>query len=227
MSVFDFFLALQRFRSFCSSASRGVGLRIWVGILVVLLRGVNFGFWSHLGCSGHMYIFSSLLGVKKAWATPKSVSFTGLIQNFRRASPPLSYAESSPRALHNVLAGINSLFGRFAISCNLIWYYCATALAPPVCKSQKYLMSFCVGNDFDMLNSFLSYGLRTQMSHIRVKNHPFSTFPITSSFYASYPTRFDACNAGHVPCGFAVRPLRLLSIYDDAKSFYTRLFWDP
>ena len=27
-------------------------------------------------------------------------------------------------------------------------------------------MSFCVGNDFDMLNSFLSYGLRTQMSHI-------------------------------------------------------------
>ena len=23
-----------------------------VGMLVVLLRGVNFGFWSHLGCSG-------------------------------------------------------------------------------------------------------------------------------------------------------------------------------
>ena len=22
------------------------------GMLVVLLRGVNFGFWSHLGCSG-------------------------------------------------------------------------------------------------------------------------------------------------------------------------------
>ena len=88
-------------------------------------------------------------------------------------------------------------------------------------------MSFCVGNDFDMLNSFLTYGLCTQMSHIRVKNHPFSTFPNTSSFYASYPTRFDACNAGHVSCGFAARPLRLPSIYDDAKSFYTRLFWDP
>ena len=44
----------------------GGGLRIWVGILVVLLRGVSFGFWSHLGCSGHMYIFSSLLGVKKS-----------------------------------------------------------------------------------------------------------------------------------------------------------------
>ena len=23
-----------------------------VGMLVVSLRGVNFGFWSHLGCSG-------------------------------------------------------------------------------------------------------------------------------------------------------------------------------
>ena len=38
----------------------------------------------------------SLLGVKKAWATPRSVSFRGLIQNFRQASPPLSYAESPP-----------------------------------------------------------------------------------------------------------------------------------
>ena len=24
-----------------------------VGMLVVSLRGVNFGFWSHLGCFGH------------------------------------------------------------------------------------------------------------------------------------------------------------------------------
>ena len=23
-----------------------------VGVLVISLRGVNFGFWSHLGCSG-------------------------------------------------------------------------------------------------------------------------------------------------------------------------------
>ena len=39
-----------------------------VGMLVVSLRGVNFGFWSHLGCSGQknieiylfvMYIFNS------------------------------------------------------------------------------------------------------------------------------------------------------------------------
>ena len=38
----------------------------------------------------------SFRGQKKAWAPPRSVSFTGLIQNFRRASPPLSYAESPP-----------------------------------------------------------------------------------------------------------------------------------
>jgi len=42
----------------------------------------------------------SLLGVKKAWATPRSVSFRGLIQNFRRASPPLSYAESPSRVIN-------------------------------------------------------------------------------------------------------------------------------
>ena len=35
-------------------------------------------------------------GSKKGWAMPRSVSFRGLIQNFRRASPPLSYAESAP-----------------------------------------------------------------------------------------------------------------------------------
>ena len=33
---------------------------------------------------------------KKAWATTRSISFRGLIQNFRPASPPLSYAESPP-----------------------------------------------------------------------------------------------------------------------------------
>ena len=40
----------------------------------------------------------SLLGVKKkkAWASPKSVFFRGLIQNFRRASPLLLYAEFPP-----------------------------------------------------------------------------------------------------------------------------------
>ena len=34
-----------------------------VGMLVVLLRGVNFGFWSHLGCSGQNAIIFSLEGL--------------------------------------------------------------------------------------------------------------------------------------------------------------------
>ena len=51
-----------------------------------------------------MYIFSSRLGVKKAWATPISVSFRGLIQNFRLASPPLSYAAPPPPPPEGALA---------------------------------------------------------------------------------------------------------------------------
>ena len=99
-----------------------------VGMLVVSLRGVNFGFWSHLGCSvQNAIIFSreglhakkyeniyliciflmrfiysihiiqvfsfvcvltwSLLGVKKAWATPRSVSFWGLNSKFPTSIP--------------------------------------------------------------------------------------------------------------------------------------------
>ena len=87
-----------------------------VGMLFVSLKGVNFGFWSELGCSGQNAIIFrlglhlkkykkihivcvltwSLLGVKKTWATPRSVSLRDLIQNFRRASPPLSNEESPP-----------------------------------------------------------------------------------------------------------------------------------
>ena len=33
-----------------------------VGMLVVLLRGVNFGFWCHLGCSGQNVIIFSCEG---------------------------------------------------------------------------------------------------------------------------------------------------------------------
>ena len=33
------------------------------GMLVVSLRGVNFGFWSHLGCSGQKAIIFSLEGL--------------------------------------------------------------------------------------------------------------------------------------------------------------------
>ena len=34
-----------------------------VGMLVVLHRGVNFGFWSHLGCSGQNAIIFSREGL--------------------------------------------------------------------------------------------------------------------------------------------------------------------
>ena len=121
------------------------------GMFVVPLRGVNFGFWSHLGCSGQnaiifsrknhakkyknkyliciflihfiysihiIQVFSfvwvltwSILGVKKAWATHRSVSFKGLIQNFRRASPPLSYAGSPPG--HSWNGSTPSIFSLF------------------------------------------------------------------------------------------------------------------
>ena len=34
-----------------------------VGMLVLSLRGVNFGFWSYLGCSGQNGIISSREGL--------------------------------------------------------------------------------------------------------------------------------------------------------------------
>ena len=34
-----------------------------VGMLIVSLRGVNFGFWSHLGCSGQNAIIFSHEGL--------------------------------------------------------------------------------------------------------------------------------------------------------------------
>ena len=35
----------------------------WVGMLIVSLRGVNFGLWSHLGCSGQDTIIFSREGL--------------------------------------------------------------------------------------------------------------------------------------------------------------------
>ena len=56
----------------------------------------------------------SLLGVKIAWPMHRSVSFIrGLIQNFRRASPPLSYARS-PRAQLERIDTINIFFVSFS-----------------------------------------------------------------------------------------------------------------
>ena len=46
---------------------RGGGTPIWkgTGMLVVSLRGVNFGFWSRLGCSGQNVIIFSRQGLVK------------------------------------------------------------------------------------------------------------------------------------------------------------------
>ena len=67
MSVFDFFLAFNASDHFAPlhPGREGGGLRIWVGILAVAvsLRGVNFGFWSHLGCSGQNAIVFSREGL--------------------------------------------------------------------------------------------------------------------------------------------------------------------
>ena len=35
----------------------------WTGMFVVSLRGVNFGFWSRLGCSGQNVIIFSRQGL--------------------------------------------------------------------------------------------------------------------------------------------------------------------
>ena len=44
-------------------ARGGGGLMKRAGMLVVSLRGVNFGFWSHLGCSGQNTIILSREGL--------------------------------------------------------------------------------------------------------------------------------------------------------------------
>ena len=114
----------------CSSSRLGCKFRILVWLRVFWAKRHSVQAWrSRLGlhakkykniyliciflirfiCSIHIIQVSSfvcvftwsLLGVKKAWATPRSVSFRGLIQNFRRASPPISNVESpSPRCLY-------------------------------------------------------------------------------------------------------------------------------
>ena len=99
-----------------------------VGMLVILLRGVNFGFWCHLGCSGQT---PSCLAVKVSFRVAREknvkilyclcfnmVSFRGpkkfeprpnwsplgvLFQNFRQASPPLSYADPPPHPQKSTL----------------------------------------------------------------------------------------------------------------------------
>ena len=53
---------------------------------------------SHLGSSGQNAIIFSC----NRWATPRLVSFRGVIQNFQWASPPISYGSPPPRDLSKI-----------------------------------------------------------------------------------------------------------------------------
>ena len=44
----------------------------WTGMLVVSLRGVNFGFWSRLGCSGQNVIIFNRQGLVKGCTRRKN-----------------------------------------------------------------------------------------------------------------------------------------------------------
>ena len=75
------------------------------------MKGAGMLGWSHLGCSGQnaiifsrqgfVYIFNLLyflfLGSKKAWATPKLVSFRDFNSKFP-TSIPAPFISESPRA---------------------------------------------------------------------------------------------------------------------------------
>ena len=58
-----------------------------MGILVVSLRGVNFGFWSHLGCSGQNAIifsvkvsFRAYHQIKLLWKTKTRGNFEAAVE---------------------------------------------------------------------------------------------------------------------------------------------------
>ena len=62
------------------------------------MKGV-WGCWSsHSGSSGQNAIILSC----NRWATPRLVSFRGVIQNFQWASPPISYGSPPPRDLSKI-----------------------------------------------------------------------------------------------------------------------------
>ena len=63
---------------------------LWVNVFDDNVFAIIKSHWFSFVC----VLTWSLLGVKKSWATPRSVSFRGLIQNFRQASVPPLYAGS-------------------------------------------------------------------------------------------------------------------------------------
>ena len=79
----------------------------------------------------------SLLGVKKDWVTPRSVSFRGLVQNFRRASPPLSYAESPPSRTYTFTYTVKPRFTDTRLLRKPRWY--KHFVWPPQCPYKRLL----------------------------------------------------------------------------------------
>ena len=55
-----------------------------VGMLVVSLRGVNFGFWSHLGCSGRNAIIFSREGL--VYGSPRTTMKIYILSVFNMVS---------------------------------------------------------------------------------------------------------------------------------------------
>ena len=53
----------RQYRSPKPGGGGGTPLMKAVGMLVVSLRGISFGFWSHLGCSGQNAIIFSREGL--------------------------------------------------------------------------------------------------------------------------------------------------------------------
>ena len=56
----------------------------WTGMLVVSLRGVNFGFWSRLGCSGQNVIIFKTIKKQKPIQRRKVLNLCTI---FRLAKP--------------------------------------------------------------------------------------------------------------------------------------------
>ena len=77
------FLELSQTVSTARGGGRGGGTPHMkgVGMLVVSLRGVNFGFWSHLGCSGQNAIIFSREGLVQG-CTRKNIKNIYLLSVF-------------------------------------------------------------------------------------------------------------------------------------------------
>ena len=97
-------------------------------------------------------------GEKKAWATPRSVSFRSLIQKVRRASPPLSYEESPreyplpARLIPGVFPFVNKQLSRVkkkirgVLGSSLVWLFLVSDTMLSLKEWPRYSWSFYSNN---------------------------------------------------------------------------------